>query len=76
MYQAIDRMGVKTNPVFKPIPVSHYITPILHITIGKGDNILEHLINDIQEVAESYTDECVSSQRDIETTIILLRASK
>ena len=49
--QARDRMAVKKNPVFKPIPVTHYITPILNINIGKGDNILEHFINEIQEVA-------------------------
>ena len=33
---ARERMGVKTRPVFESIPISHYITPILHITIGKG----------------------------------------
>ena len=74
--QARDRMVVNTTPVIKSIPVSHYITPILHITIGKGNNILEHLINDMQVVDESYTDEYVASQIDIETMSILLRTSK
>jgi hypothetical protein len=32
-----ERMGVKTNPVFELIPISHYITSILHITIGKRE---------------------------------------
>ena len=76
LYQAKDRMGVKTTPVFKSIPVSHYITPILHNAIGKGNNILEHLINDMQVVDESYTDEYFASQIDIETTSIFLRTSK
>ena len=61
--QVRDRMGVNTTPVLKSIPVSHYITPILHITIGKGDNILEHLINDMKAVAESYTSEYVAANR-------------
>eukprot|EP00957_Ditylum_brightwellii_P115916 8841588-Ditylum_brightwellii.AAC.1 len=37
-----DRKGVKTIPVFKSTLLTHYITPILHIMIGKGNNILEH----------------------------------
>ena len=74
--QERDRMGVNTTPVIKSIPVSHYITPILHNAIGKGNNILEHLINKMQAVSELYTYECVSSQRDIDTTSILLCASK
>ena len=76
LYQERYRMGLNTTPVFKSIPVSHYITPILHITIGKGNNILEHFINEMQAVSESYTDEYVSSHRYIETTSISLHASK
>ena len=56
--------------------VSHYITSILHINIGKGNNILEHLINDMQAVYEFYTHEYVASHRDIETMSILLCESK
>ena len=62
--RARDSTGVKKTPVFRSIIVSHYITPILHITIGKENNILEHLINFMQSVAESYTNEYVASQRD------------
>ena len=69
-------MGVKTTHILKSITVSHYITPTLHITIGKGNNIVEHLINYMQAVSKLYTDEYVISQRDMETTSIFLRSSK
>ena len=37
---------------------------------------MKHLIDGMQEVSESYTDEYVASQRDMETMIISMRASK
>ena len=69
-------MRVNTTPIVKSIPVSYYITSILRINIGKGGNILEHLINDMQAEAELYTDEYLASYIDIETTSISLRVSK
>ena len=69
--QSRDRMVVKTTAIFKSVPVSHYITPILHITSEKANNILERLIIDMQAVSESYTIEYVASHIDTETKIIL-----
>ena len=52
-------MRVNTTPFFTAITVSHYITPILYITIEKGNNILEYLINEMKGVSESHTKEYV-----------------
>lgn len=49
------KLGVKTEPLFDAIPVSHYILPILHLTIGKGNDILDHLVVELQAAAETYS---------------------
>jgi hypothetical protein len=65
---ARERMGVKTSPIFESIPISHYITSILHITIGKGNDILESFIVEMQAAAESYTDGYIAAQKEILVT--------
>jgi hypothetical protein len=62
---ARERMGVKTSPVFESIPISHCITSILHITIGKGNDILESFILEMQAATESYTDGYIAVQKEI-----------
>jgi hypothetical protein len=71
-----ERMGVKTSPVFQSIPISHYITSILHITIGKGNDVLESYILEMQAAAESYTDGYVEAQKQILTTTDLKAVSQ
>jgi hypothetical protein len=34
--------GVRGKPVFDALLLRHFITPILHLTIGKGNNVLEN----------------------------------
>jgi hypothetical protein len=65
---ARERMGVKTRPVFESIPISHYITPILHITIGKGNDILTSFIEEMQAAAEGYTDGYIEAQKKMLVT--------
>jgi hypothetical protein len=48
--------------------ISHYITSILHITIGKGNGILESFILEMQAAAESYTDRYIEAQKEILVT--------
>jgi hypothetical protein len=62
---ARERMGVKTSPVFESIPISHYITSILHIMIGKGNDILESFILEMQTAAEPYTYVYIAAQKEI-----------
>jgi hypothetical protein len=50
--QSIERMGVRTRPFLESIPILHYITPILHITIGKGHDILTSFIEEMPTAAE------------------------
>ena len=45
--------GVKTKPVLPSIPISRYIIPMLHITIGKGNDILKNLCEELQAAAET-----------------------
>jgi hypothetical protein len=68
-----DVKGVKTSPVFSSIPLKNYMIPILHITIGKGNDILNHLCNGLQAASEWYTDGYIEAQRDIETSTFKLK---
>ena len=47
--------GVRSEPLFKSILLSHYIHLILHITIGKGNDVLYNLIKEMQAAAEAYS---------------------
>lgn len=47
--------GVKAKPLFKNISLTHYINPILHITIDKVNDILEHLVDELLAVSETYS---------------------
>ena len=60
------RKGVKSKPLFLAIPLSNYIIPILHLTIGKGNNVLKHLVEEMQAAAERYSDKYLSARRGYE----------
>jgi hypothetical protein len=36
--------GLRGKPIFDAIPLSHFIKPILHMMIGKGNNVLENYV--------------------------------
>ncbi len=44
--------GVRGEPVFNTIPLKHFITLVLHLTIGKGTNVLENFVAELQAAAE------------------------
>jgi hypothetical protein len=35
--------GVKEQPLFDAIDTDHFVPPTLHLTIGKGNDVLENL---------------------------------
>jgi hypothetical protein len=49
--------GVRGEPGFNAIQLQHYLAPILHLTIGKGNNALNNYVAKLQAMAEGYTDE-------------------
>jgi hypothetical protein len=49
--------GDRGKPIFEAIPIRHFITPILHLTIGKGNNVLDNYIAKLQANAKGYADE-------------------
>ena len=49
--------GVHQEPLFDLVEVDHYVVPVLHLTIGKGDDVLDHLLDEMQAAAENYTDD-------------------
>jgi hypothetical protein len=42
-----DVCGVKEQPLFDAIDTDHFVPPTLHLTSGKGNNVLENLRRDI-----------------------------
>jgi hypothetical protein len=44
--------GVRGKPMFDALPLKHFITPVLHLTIGKGNNVLENYVAELQAAAE------------------------
>jgi hypothetical protein len=55
--------GVRGEPVFDTIPLEHFITPVLHLTIGKGNNVLDNFVAELQAAAEGYMDDCYAAEK-------------
>jgi hypothetical protein len=53
----VDRQGVKKVPLFDAVDVDHYVMPVLHLTIGIVNDVLDHLVEEMQVAGEWYTDE-------------------
>jgi hypothetical protein len=49
-----DVGGVKKQPFFDAIDIDHIIPPTLHLTLGKGNDVLENLTRELQAAAEAY----------------------
>jgi hypothetical protein len=47
--------GVEGKLIFDAIPLSHFITLVLHLTIGKGHNVLDKYVAKMQAAAEGYS---------------------
>jgi hypothetical protein len=68
--------GVKTVPALPAIPVSHYVISVLHITIGKGNDVLKNLCAELQAAAETYTTGYVEAQKEIGIATLKLKDSQ
>jgi hypothetical protein len=54
---------VQGKPVFDALPLKHFITPVLHLTIGKGNNVLDNYVAELQAAAEGYTDDYYAAKK-------------
>jgi hypothetical protein len=52
----MERRGVKEVALFDAVDVDHYVMPVLHLTIGIVNDILDHLVEEMQAAGEWYTD--------------------
>jgi hypothetical protein len=52
------------KPIFYTIPLSHFITPILHMTIGKGNNVPDNYGAEVQAAGECYCDEYYLAEKE------------
>jgi hypothetical protein len=69
--------GVRGKPIFDAIPLRHFITPILHLTIGKGNNVLDNYVAELQAAAEGYSAEYYAAEKDeAKTTAAHLEAKE
>jgi hypothetical protein len=48
----MERQGVKEVPIFDAVDVDHYGMPVLHLTIGIVNAILDHLVEEMQATGE------------------------
>jgi hypothetical protein len=69
--------AVRGKPIFDAIPLTHFILPILHFTIGKGNNVLDNYVQEMQAAAEGYTEEYYVAEKDeVQTTAVQLHAEE
>jgi hypothetical protein len=69
--------GVRGKPVFYALPLRHFITPILHLTIGKGNHVLENYVAELQAAAEGYTDKYYAAEiEEAQTMAVHLHAKE
>jgi hypothetical protein len=71
-----DVCGVKELPLFDAIYTDHFVPPTLHITIGKGNNILENLTSKLQAAGEAYSANYYKTERNATLAILSLEKSK
>jgi hypothetical protein len=55
--------GVRGEPVFDTIPLKHFIMPVLHLTIGKGNHVLDNFVAELQAAAEGCTDDHYAAEK-------------
>ena len=67
-----DVCGVKEQPLFDAIDTDHFVPPALHLTIGKGDGVLENLTRELQAAGEEYS----ANYYETETNAVLRKPEK
>jgi hypothetical protein len=55
--------GVRGKPVFDTIPLKHFITLVLHLTKGKGNNVLDIFVAELQAATEGYTNNYYAAEK-------------
>jgi hypothetical protein len=68
--------GVKEQPLFDAIDTDHFIPPVLHLTIGKGNDVLENLTKELQAAAESFSPEYYNLEKDVTLALVNLETAK
>ena len=69
-------MGVRSPPEITAIPISNFVLPILHILIGKGNDILTNLTKELQAAAERYTDKYYRLESDVSRLVKEIKKAK
>jgi hypothetical protein len=62
--------GVKEPPLFDAIDTDHYIPPVLHLTIGKGNDVLMNLIHELQAAGEAYSEEYFNKEKNVRLALL------
>jgi hypothetical protein len=61
----MERRGVKEVPLFDAVDVDHYVMPVLHLTIGIVNDILDHLVEEMQAAGEWYTEDYYRFEEEV-----------
>jgi hypothetical protein len=62
--------GVKEQPLFDVMDTDHYILHVLHLTIGKGNDLLNNFIVELQTAGEAYSEDYYKTERDVRLVIL------
>ena len=68
--------GVKGQPLFDAINTDHFIPPVLHLTIGKGNDVLENLTKELQAAGEAYSPEYYKLEKNATLALLNLEKAK
>jgi hypothetical protein len=71
-----ERGGVKEQPLFDAIEIDHYVPPVLHLTIGKGNDVLENLTKELQAAGEAYSNDYYKIEKDVLLALSSLEKAK
>ena len=71
-----DVGGVKEQPLFDAIDTDHFVPPTLHLTIGKGNDVLENLTKKLQAAGETYAAEYHVTEKNVRLAINSLDNAK
>ncbi len=68
--------GVKEPPLFDAIDTDHFIPPVLHLTIGKGNDVLENMTKELQAAGEAYSPDYYKREKDATLALLNLEKAK
>jgi hypothetical protein len=72
-----DVGGVKEQALFVVINIDHFVPPTLHLTIGKGNDVLENLTTrELQAAAEAYSASYYKTKTNATLAILSLERAK